>query len=97
MGHECKNTEVGVGRDAQVEVIPWTMGRGGVDLSMESAEALCPSPILLGHYVFLALPRNAFVAIALAFNAQPHSPEIYILGTWLGINGHLGFRNVVGH
>ena len=29
MGHECKNTEVGVGRDAQVEVIPWTMGRGG--------------------------------------------------------------------
>ena len=35
MGHECKNTEVGVGRDAQVEVIPWTMGRGGVDRSME--------------------------------------------------------------
>ena len=36
MGHECKNTEVGVGRDAQVEVIPWTMGRGGgVDLSIE--------------------------------------------------------------
>ena len=29
MGHECKNTEIGVGRDAQVEVIPWTMGRGG--------------------------------------------------------------------
>ena len=35
MGHECRNTEVGVGRDAQVEVIPWTMGRGGVDRSME--------------------------------------------------------------
>ncbi len=35
MGHECKNTEVGVGRDAQVEVIPWTMGRGVIDLSME--------------------------------------------------------------
>ena len=35
MGHECKNTEVGVGRGAQVEVIPWTMGRGGVDGSME--------------------------------------------------------------
>ena len=35
MGHECKNTEVGVGRDAQVEVIPWTMARGGVDRSME--------------------------------------------------------------
>ena len=35
MGHECKNIEVGVGRGAQVEVIPWTMGRGGVDRSIE--------------------------------------------------------------
>ena len=32
MGHEV---EVGVGRRAQTEVIPWTMGRGGVDRSME--------------------------------------------------------------
>ena len=34
MGHECKNTEVGVERDTQVEVIPWTMG-WGVDRPME--------------------------------------------------------------
>ena len=39
------------------------------------------SPTPLGQYVFLALARNTFIAIALAFNALPRSPEIYISGT----------------
>ena len=53
MGHECKNTEVGVGRDAQVEVIPWTMGRGVVDLSMEFDRTL--GNVDMGAYTCMAV------------------------------------------